>query len=78
MNDIKAEYPDRKLNKGEDVLECFDLPALKRLGLQTKRVSVDFPQSIADDFAELRGLCEREDYSLEVPPRQNRPNPFTD
>ena len=28
--------------------------------------------SLADAFGELRRLCAEEDYSLEVPPRQNR------
>ena len=34
--------------------------------------------SLADEFAELRRLCAEEDYSLEVPPRQNRPLSFVD
>jgi hypothetical protein len=29
-------------------------------------------------FGELRRICEEEDYSLETPPRQERPNPFPD
>ena len=27
-------------------------------------------------FEELRSICEEEDYSLEIPPRKGRPNPF--
>ncbi|NEQ35002.1 MAG: prevent-host-death protein [Okeania sp. SIO3I5] len=34
--------------------------------------------SLADTFAELRSLCTEEDYVLEIPTRQNRPNPFSD
>ncbi|KKI97992.1 type II toxin-antitoxin system Phd/YefM family antitoxin [Prochlorothrix hollandica] len=34
------------------------------------------PQSLSQALAELRQLCSEEDYSLEVPLRQNRPDPF--
>ena len=33
-------------------------------------------RTMADDLAELRRICEEESFSLEVPPRTNRPNPF--
>ena len=32
--------------------------------------------SLADAFTNLRALCAEEDYSLELPARQNRPNLF--
>jgi hypothetical protein len=32
--------------------------------------------SMADALAELRRLCAEENYTLEVPPRTTRPNPF--
>ena len=32
--------------------------------------------SLADAFAELRQLCVEENYTLEVPSRCDRPNPF--
>ena len=32
--------------------------------------------SLADTFTNLRHLCAEEDYSLELPARQNRPNLF--
>ncbi|MGK7877280.1 MAG: prevent-host-death protein [Xenococcaceae cyanobacterium] len=32
--------------------------------------------SLADALAELRGLCIDENYTFEIPVRQNRPNPF--
>lgn len=32
--------------------------------------------SIAEKFASFRQTCAEEDYVLEVPPRQDRPNPF--
>lgn len=33
-------------------------------------------RTVADAFAALRELCEAEDYTLEVPERRDRPNPF--
>jgi prevent-host-death family protein len=35
-------------------------------------------RTLAKAFEELRRICEEEDYSLEIPPRQERPNPFPD
>ncbi|MEQ8959918.1 MAG: prevent-host-death protein [Coleofasciculus sp. C2-GNP5-27] len=34
--------------------------------------------SLADAFAQLRQLCAAENYTLEVPPRTDRLNPFFD
>ncbi|MEH2299524.1 MAG: prevent-host-death protein [Nostoc sp.] len=34
--------------------------------------------SLADVFKELRQIAAEEDYILEVPSRQDRPNPFAD
>lgn len=34
--------------------------------------------SIADAFKELRRICAEEGYELEVPVREDRPNPFAD
>lgn len=35
-------------------------------------------RSLADAFSELRQICVEEDYTLEVPPRHDRFNPFID
>ena len=35
-------------------------------------------RTLAEAFAELRRLCEEEDYTLEIPPREERSNPFPD
>ncbi|MGB7414021.1 MAG: CopG family transcriptional regulator [Thermosynechococcaceae cyanobacterium] len=40
---MKAEELDQKFDEGVSVLEHFDLRTLKRPGLETKRVNVDFP-----------------------------------
>lgn len=33
-------------------------------------------KSLADRFRDLRSLCEHEGYTLEIPPRSDRHNPF--
>jgi len=35
-------------------------------------------RTLAEAFGELRRIAEEEDYTLEIPPRQERPNPFPD
>lgn len=35
-------------------------------------------QNMAEALARLRRICEKESYSLEVPPRTTRLNPFAD
>lgn len=35
-------------------------------------------RTLGEAFAELRRICEEEDYTLEIPPRQERPNSFPD
>jgi prevent-host-death family protein len=35
-------------------------------------------RTLGDAFEELRRICNEEDYALEIPPRQERPNPFPD
>ena len=35
-------------------------------------------RSLAEAFEELRRICEEEDYTLEIPRRQERSNPFPD
>jgi hypothetical protein len=34
------------------------------------------PQSLTDALTQLHHLCAEENYTLEIPPRQNRPNPL--
>ncbi|MDG2992095.1 CopG family transcriptional regulator [Candidatus Synechococcus calcipolaris G9] len=40
---MKAEELDLKFERGEPVLEYFDLSTVKRPQLEIKRVNVDFP-----------------------------------
>jgi len=34
--------------------------------------------SMAEAIAEIRKICEEEDYALEIPDRRDRPNPFAE
>lgn len=34
--------------------------------------------SLGDAFTALRKICAEEEYSFEIPPRKDRPNPFAD
>ncbi|MGC1306075.1 MAG: CopG family transcriptional regulator [Phormidesmis sp.] len=40
---MEAEELDKKFDEAEPVLEYFDLDDVRRPGLETKRVNVDFP-----------------------------------
>ena len=54
--------------------------------LKQSQISLDYPQenlvqdkqtkTLADAFNELQQICIEEDYSLEIPSRQDRPNFF--
>ena len=54
--------------------------------LNQSQISLDYPQetlvqdkhtkTLADAFNELQQICIEEDYSLEIPSRQDRPNFF--
>lgn len=35
-------------------------------------------RTLGEAFAELRRICEEEDYALQIPPRHDRPNPFAE
>ena len=35
-------------------------------------------RTLGDAFEELRQICAEENYTLEIPPRRERPNPFLD
>ena len=35
-------------------------------------------RTLGEAFEELRRICAEEDYTLEIPPRQERPNSFLD
>lgn len=35
-------------------------------------------RTVGEAFKELRRICKEEDYTLKIPPRQERPNPVPD
>ncbi len=40
---MKAEELDKKFDEGVSVLEHFDLTTIRRPGLETERINIDFP-----------------------------------
>jgi hypothetical protein len=63
------QTPDALL---EEILDfCLFLKHRKDRG-----TSITAETSLADTFARLRRLCTEENYTLDIPTRQDRPNPF--
>lgn len=52
----------------------YDEADLKR-DRKTHQVLEQLP-TIAETFDEIRKICIEEDFELEIPPREDRPNPF--
>jgi hypothetical protein len=84
---ISAEEFDRMFDDGEDIDEYLDWSAVRRPGLEAKRVNVDFPQWMVgrmDREAKRRGvtrqalikmwLADRLD-ALDSEQRQTSPSP---
>lgn len=74
---VKAakDEPQWIYNRGKLVAGVVPAEALKEfLGWRHQKEE----RTLAEAFAELRHLCEEEDYTLEIPLRQERPNPFPD
>ena len=45
---MKAEELDERFDNGEEVLEFFDLSTIKRPGLETKKITLEFPEWMLD------------------------------
>ncbi len=59
---ISGKEFDERFDSGEDVLEFMDLENIKRPGLETKRVSVDFPEwmiNMLDSEAKRLGVTRQ-------------------
>ena len=57
-----AEELDRMFDDGEDISEYLDVSSIRRPGLESKRVNVDFPQHVVDKLdriARLRGVSRQ-------------------
>jgi hypothetical protein len=57
-----AEELDRRFDAGEDMADYLDWPKARRLGLEAKRVNVDFPQWMLDRLdreAKRRGVTRQ-------------------
>ena len=47
---MKASSFDKKFESGEDITHLLDLTKVRRLGLEVKRVNVDFPEWMVDSL----------------------------
>ena len=47
---MKAKTFDRKFDSGESVLDQLDVHKARRVGLEAKRVNVDFPSWMVDSL----------------------------
>jgi hypothetical protein len=70
-----AIEPQQILNRRQVVAAVIDAKTFE--AFQVWRQQQD-TSSLADVFAELRKLCEDENYTLTTPIRQDRKNPFTE
>lgn len=72
---LSVQEPQAIYNRGELVAAVVDAKTLEVLA-QYRRATQ--PRTLAEEFAELRGLCAGEDYELELPPRADsgRSNAF--
>lgn len=66
-------------NKAKNLVELFQNSPLVGVDLDLEGQK-DFDhrnfETLAAAFQELQQMCIEEDYYLEIPSRQNRPNPF--
>jgi prevent-host-death family protein len=67
--------PQQILNRGQVVAAVIDAKTFE--AFQAWRHQQD-TSSLAEVFAELRRLCEEENYTLVTPTRQDRKNAFTE
>jgi hypothetical protein len=47
---MKAKQLDDKFDRGEDITASLDLAAMRRPGLEARRVNVDFPAWMVDSL----------------------------
>jgi prevent-host-death family protein len=74
---VKAAQDEPQWIYNRDKLVAAMVPA------ETLRELLDWrrqrqERTVGEAVEELRRICEEEDYTLEIPPRQERPNPFPD
>lgn len=69
------DEPQEILNRGRLVAAVVDAQAFQQFQDWQKQQQA---ASLADTFAELRQICQDEQYRLVVPSRQNRKNRFAE
>jgi len=74
---IRAAEDEPQWIYNRDKLVAAVIPAATLQDFLAWRNAAERP-SLGAAFAELRRICEEEDYKFELPPRQERPNPFPD
>jgi antitoxin (DNA-binding transcriptional repressor) of toxin-antitoxin stability system len=70
-----AAEPQQILNRGQVVAAVIDAKTFAAFEAWRQQ---QHTASLADVFAELRKLCEEENYTLTTPIRQDRKNTFTE
>jgi hypothetical protein len=66
------QTPDALL---EEVLDFCLFLKQRKAKAQSSQAETQ-PPSLTDALTQLRHFCAEENYTLEIPPRQDRPNPF--
>lgn len=74
---VRAAEDEPQWIYNRDKLVAAMVPAEDLQAFLTWRTEKELP-SLGSAFAELRRICEEEEYTLDIPPRQRRPNPFAD
>jgi prevent-host-death family protein len=74
---IRAAEDEPQWIYNRDKLVAAVIPAATLQEFLAWRNELERP-SLGEAFAELRRICEEEEYTFELPPRQERPNPFAD
>jgi len=72
---IRAAEDEPQWIYNRDKLVAAVIPAATLQEFLAWRSEAERP-SLGEAFAELRRICEEEEYTFELPPRQERPNPF--
>ena len=72
---IRAAEDEPQWIYNRDKLVAAVIPAASVEEFLTWRNERERP-SLGEAFAELRRICEQEEYTFELPPRQERENPF--
>lgn len=74
---VRAAEDEPQWIYNRDKLVAAVVPAEDLQAFLAWRNEKELP-TLGSAFAELRRICKDEGYTLDIPPRQERPNPFAD